>query len=108
MRTAPIDVGKAEIQITQRTAHGNVSQAHVVAGAKRFFFQAFAHGHQAVVHLAQLAINPNLAAFAFRATHPMRLQASCDGGVQQAIGQSFPGFHLGAFPATLGTQFAHR
>ena len=108
MRTAPIDVGKAEIQITQRTAHGNVSQAHVVAGAKRFFFQAFAHGHQAVVHLAQLAINPNLAALFVAAARPMRFQASCDGGVQQAVSQGFPGFHLGAFPAALGNQFAHR
>ena len=107
MRTAPIDVGETEIQIAQSAAHGNIGQAHVVAGAKRFFVQALAHGRQAVVHLAQLAVNPNLAALLVAATHPMRFQTCRNGGVEQTIGQRFPGLHLGAFAAAGGNQFAH-
>ena len=79
--TTPVDVGESEIQIPHRTAHGYVGQAQMTAGAKRVVTQTLAHGLQAVVHLAQLAVYPCLAALALAAPRPMRFQARGNRGV---------------------------
>src|SRR5574343_1185374 len=70
VRRAPVDLRKAEIQIAQGAAHSDVRQAHVDARAERLVAQAQAHGAQGIVDLAELAIDPGLAAPAFGAAGP--------------------------------------
>src|SRR6218665_405680 len=62
--TAPGDLWKTKLQPAERTADGNVGQAQRVATAKRLVAQTLAHGLKAGVDLAQLALDPGLAAFA--------------------------------------------
>jgi hypothetical protein len=79
----------------------------VDAAAKRLVAQALAHGLEAGVHLAQLAVDPRLAAFAVLAACPGGLQARQDGRIHQPIGQCFPGLDLDPRAALRGDQLAH-
>ena len=68
---APVDVGKAEIEVAQRAADGDVRQAQVDAGAIRLVAQPLAHRLHAGVDLAELAVDPGLAALALRPAGPV-------------------------------------
>ena len=106
MRVAPVDVGKTQVQITQRATDRHVGQAEMNAAAKRFVAQAGAHGLERGADFSHLAINPGLAALRSAAAGPGGFQPGQNGRVHQAVGQGFPGFHFGAFAALRGDELA--
>ena len=63
-------VGKAELQIAERAADRDVGERQVDAGAVRLVGEAGADRRQRRVDLAHLAVDPGLAALAFRAPGP--------------------------------------
>ena len=80
----------------------------MVAGAPGLVTQALAEGLQALVDLVALALNPGGAALGVGAARPGLFHARQHGGVQQAIGQGFPGAHLHALAPAQRNKLAHR
>jgi hypothetical protein len=105
---APVNLGKAKVQIAQRTTGGHVGQRKVRAGAKTFVGQALAHGLQGCGHAAHLPVDPGAAALLSAAARPSGFQPRQDGRVDQAVGQRFPGAHFNALAAHWRYQLAHR
>lgn len=107
VRVAPVQGGKAKIQIAQCAAHRHVGQCKVVAVAVRLVPDVAAHVVQCGVDLAQLALDPGLGTLPGAAPGPDQFLARQHGGVHQAVGHRFPGLDGNALAAQGGHQAAH-
>lgn len=96
---APVDLREAELEPAERAAYRDVGQAEVDAAAEGFFAEALADGDEGGVDLGHLPVDPGLGAFGVGAAGPGVFQAGGNAGVQNAVGQCFPGLDFGALAA---------
>ena len=111
----PIELGAAQIQIAQGTAHSDVSQGEVDAHTERLgvvgaFFglgaEAVVHERQGAHHLVVLAGDPVFAAMLGVADGIFYMHCRC--GLGHAIGNGFPALGGRAVAAGLRQQAADR